>query len=673
MPRADGRLQQSDSAAASEGDGRGPDRLLLMGCYSVFVSMYMLVSLVAPFFPSQADNWGITPTEVGFITSCDPLGEVVAAVFSGWLIAKLGTKKAAVGGMAANGLAGLCFGLAPLVTEDRDVLVPIFVFTRMVSGGATTVAYVAVFTMLCVMQPDKVGEVTAYCNVLSAVGLMVGPLFGGAFSELGASLVAAAGAEPNWQFATPFLGCSLLLVAPNWVLWHAGTMAEAAAAETAEQSEGEEGEEVSFKEEWRRMYSMLSSPVAAGASALLTSCIMLNAQFPILGPHLEARATAHHVVAGSHHPFGFSNLQNSLVFSINSAMFLPMSMWIGSECDVRGRDFPWLRRMLIYGLLLNILAYGFMGPIPGGFLGRGLETSAAIVMSQLMLGLGGAFNFIAAFPFIEGVCELTPRVGAKLTTEQRITVAGILYNTFYSAGCALGGVFAGFLAGHFTFAETATVLAALNIVAIGVVLWEAHANTSVTGGLLQGFWSARASNTDSGDGDDGMQGHLLAGLEPAESDVDYGMSASGVPGSIYDQQAPLHRAEADSEKGEAATNSWAPALPICILVPCIGLMAVVVQAVHRYEDCAGFYLGPSGDLSAGGGCEDGVALGLFDGVVCENSTSVLPQGVVRSPYGSGDEAACTMSMGRGFVASPSMCVVLAGALCGRGGGARWLC
>jgi MFS family permease len=181
MPRAEeGRLQDPSGTA------QGPDRFLLMGCYSVFVSMYMLVSLVAPFFPSRADDWGITSTEVGFITSCDPLGEVIAAVFSGWLIAKLGTKKAAVGGMAVNGLAGLCFGLAPLVTEDRDVLVPVFVVTRMISGGATTVAYVAVFTMLCVMQPDKVGQVTAYCNVLTAVGLMVGPLFGGVFDEASA-------------------------------------------------------------------------------------------------------------------------------------------------------------------------------------------------------------------------------------------------------------------------------------------------------------------------------------------------------------------------------------------------------------------------------------------------------------------------------------------------------
>ena len=487
--------------------------------------------------------------------------------------------------------------------------------------------------------------------------------------------MAAVDAEPNWQFATPFIGCSLLLVAPNWVLWHAGTVAEAAAVENAEEGEEEE-EEVTFTEEWRRMYSVFSAPVAAGAIALLTSCIMLNAQFPILGPHLEARATAHHVVPGSDQPFAFSNLQNSLVFSINSAMFLPMSMWIGSECDVRGRDFPWMRRMLIYGLLLNIAAYMFMGPIPGGFVGRGMETSAGIVMSQLMLGLGGAFSFIAAFPFIEGVCELTPREGTQqLTTEQRITIAGILYNTAYSAGCALGGMLAGFLADHFTFAETATVLAALNVVAIGVVLWEAHVNTSVTAGLLKGC----RKESDSGE----MQRHLLADPEMSPDDDMLGISGvvsrpaspersppNSPPGSpdrprtIYDEVCG--KTESGTENVAAGPNSWAPVLPICVLVPCIGLIAVIVQAVQRHDDCSDFYFGP-GDL---GGCEDGTALGLFEGAVCDNSTS-LPPGVIRSPYGSGDEA-CTLDMSGSFVASLDLCTVL-GVLCGQSEGARCLC
>ena len=43
--------------------------ILLVACYSVFASMYMLVSLVAPFFPKAADKWGITPPQIGFIVS----------------------------------------------------------------------------------------------------------------------------------------------------------------------------------------------------------------------------------------------------------------------------------------------------------------------------------------------------------------------------------------------------------------------------------------------------------------------------------------------------------------------------------------------------------------------------------------------------------------------------
>ena len=47
--------------ARAESTSKEVPNSLLIACYSVFASMYMLVSLVAPFFPAQANNWGISP------------------------------------------------------------------------------------------------------------------------------------------------------------------------------------------------------------------------------------------------------------------------------------------------------------------------------------------------------------------------------------------------------------------------------------------------------------------------------------------------------------------------------------------------------------------------------------------------------------------------------------
>jgi MFS family permease len=66
----------------------------------------------------------------------------------------------------------------------------------------------------------------------------------------------------------------------------------------------------------------------------------------------------------------------SLVFSSGALAFLPASLLIGNAADKRGSDFPWMRRVMISGLLLTVLGYALMGPFPIGSMqvGRAIET-----------------------------------------------------------------------------------------------------------------------------------------------------------------------------------------------------------------------------------------------------------------------------------------------------------
>ena len=76
----------------------------------------------------------------------------------------------AVSGMAVNCISSTLFGIAPLISINKGFLMPVMIVCRLMNGLATTITYVAVFTVLCGLQPGKTGQVTAYATVLTAVG-----------------------------------------------------------------------------------------------------------------------------------------------------------------------------------------------------------------------------------------------------------------------------------------------------------------------------------------------------------------------------------------------------------------------------------------------------------------------------------------------------------------------
>lgn len=237
--------------------------ILLVSCYSVFASMYMLVSLVAPFFPKKADEWGISPTQTGFIVACDPLGELLSTAVATWILAKVGMTNAGVFGMIANGVSSMLFGLAPLLTHDKDLLFAIFTVMRLVNGAATNITYVAMFTLLCCLQPDKIGQVTGNTAVLSTIGLIMGPPFGGMLDKLGEQVVLQYSLNADWQFAIPFAACSVVLVFPSILLWKARDVVKEASSQARQDEEGEEEEDLSFSAELKRMASVFNRTMFA--------------------------------------------------------------------------------------------------------------------------------------------------------------------------------------------------------------------------------------------------------------------------------------------------------------------------------------------------------------------------------------------------------------------------
>lgn len=421
-----------------------------------------------------------TRAQVGFIVGCDPLGELLSTVFATWLVAKMGMTQSAVVGMLVNGVSSVVFGAIPLLTHDVVVLNLVFVSMRIMNGIATNITYVSMFTLLCCLQPDKIGQVTGRTAVLSTIGLILGPPFGGLLDHLGASLVASYGLPTDVQFLTPFVGCSIVLVAPSVLLWSARRVVDLAVAA----SEEEEEEEPSFTEELRRMKSVFNTTMLAGITVVVSAQMMCNALYTILSPHLGPRCDAAAPLAAEHFPFAYSSNQISLVFASGSIAFLPISVIIGNLCDEKDRDFPWMRRTMAYGLLMNVVSYGLMGPVRifGQGPQRAMESDCAMVLSQMLLGIANALTLIAAFPFFEGVCAV--KSTSSLSTQQRIAIAGVWYNASYSIGCTIGPLLSGVLATTYTFDQTLLLLLVFNGLALLVLMAEGMWGSGPTAG----FW-----------------------------------------------------------------------------------------------------------------------------------------------------------------------------------------
>ena len=473
-----------------------------------------------------------------------------------------------------------------------------------------------------------------------------GPIFGGTFHRVGGVLVDSWGWAEDWRFATPFLAIAVICVLPVGAFWTASKRADASG------EEAEEEEEVSFVETIQRVSSVFNSTVCSAVVTMAISTVMMNAFYPILGPHMGSRCSSRHALPGEHFPFSYDqdSLMATLIYSFSTITFMPLSLWIGVEADRRGRDFPFLRRVMIAGLLLNMVSYFFLGPINlfGTYVQRSMETPASLILAQLILGVSLAITQIAAFPFLEGVCELAPRNrdSKVLTTEQRIMVASTIYNVTYSVGCALGTMLAGALADSLTFPLTVATLAALNLPAVVLVAVDGM-QTGRRGLAIGGLCGAPRAGTGAEKHEEDMLGGSLLDGAPAVQTASNPMlkQRSADPGN---SDPPRIQGAAFEEDTDASGRLMGLVLPFCAAVLIGGGAWCLYSAQQRHTQCSAFY--QSSWCTNGANAAD--ALGLFvDDASCQLRgfsgvvhADVATAGVSSLTAGTQPEHVCLLMM-----------------------------
>ena len=145
----------------------------------------MFFAAVAPLLPHYSDEFDLSKTGAGVLTAAYPAGTFIGALPSGWLATRWGVKPTLLLGLALLGLASLGFAFAHTV-----VLLDTARFIQGVGGSCMWAAGMAWLTTAA--PPERRGELIGAALSAAIVGVLLGPVLGGAATVLSPEAVFSA-------------------------------------------------------------------------------------------------------------------------------------------------------------------------------------------------------------------------------------------------------------------------------------------------------------------------------------------------------------------------------------------------------------------------------------------------------------------------------------------------
>ena len=175
-------------------------RLFLLVAAVVLVDTSFFAA-VSPLLPEYSDEFGLSKTGAGVLAAAYPAGTFAAAIPSGWLAARWGVKPTLLLGLGLLGVTSLVFAFA-----NNIVLLDAARFVQGVGGACMWAAGMA--WLVSAAPPDRRGELIGSALAAAIVGVLLGPVLGGAASVVGPELVFSAVALvaaglAAWAWATP--------------------------------------------------------------------------------------------------------------------------------------------------------------------------------------------------------------------------------------------------------------------------------------------------------------------------------------------------------------------------------------------------------------------------------------------------------------------------------------
>ncbi|XP_046392956.1 MFS-type transporter SLC18B1-like [Ischnura elegans] len=383
-------------------------RLALFSLALVDFVSFCSMSVMAPFFPKEAANKGMTDTVSGFVFSFYALVMFLTSPLFGKLIPHVGARFLFMTGMFVAGFCNVLFGLLGYIDDNLIFTVYCLVVRGTEALGAAAYS-TASYTFVADIFPDNMGSVMGILETFVGLGMSVGPALGGLLYSLGG-------------FGLPFyvLGVLMMIIVPvNFFLLPRGDGVD---------MEGRSGS----------IIEMMRVP-----SVIVTSFVIVVASStwgfldPTLEPHLRQ--------------FQLSAEEVGLIFLLFSAVYAVSSPIWGWLADRLSSHWS----MMAWGLIASTIGLLLLGPSP---IIPFLKSS--LWLNLVALSILGVAVALTLLPTFQGVLDNAIEGGCREDLGTYSLVAGI-WSCMYSLGEVIGPTFGGVLVEHYGFPLCSTIMAAM--------------------------------------------------------------------------------------------------------------------------------------------------------------------------------------------------------------------
>ncbi|XP_042227424.1 MFS-type transporter SLC18B1-like [Homarus americanus] len=393
--------------------------LVLSSMILVDFFAFASISIMAPFFPHQVHEMGLSDTLDGIIFSVYSFVMVISSPIIGKFLPLLRLQDVYLVGIMLTGLANISFGMVKYVKEPEAFVVVSISLRALAAVGAACFLTV-IYSIVPILFTDNMNTVNGMLETAVGLGMCAGPAVGvWLYSEGG--------------FSLPFYGLGVLILLTIPASYVAFPDDEVRVLP----SRGIGG-----------VLKVLGRPGAIVSLLILcASAVCVAVLYPTLQPHMSK--------------LGVSVEGVGLVYLLLSAAYGVSAPLVGLATDRYGC--PW--GFMLAGLLLTAVSYLLIGNSP---LLPHLSHDQLYnqdVIGIVLLGLASALCIVPTYGAI---------LNASISTGEEVdistfSVVGGLWSATYSLGEMLGPLYAGIMTPYVNFATSTTITVLLPI-ALAVVL-----------------------------------------------------------------------------------------------------------------------------------------------------------------------------------------------------------
>uniref|UniRef100_A0A182QYW8 Major facilitator superfamily (MFS) profile domain-containing protein n=1 Tax=Anopheles farauti TaxID=69004 RepID=A0A182QYW8_9DIPT len=374
------------------------------------------VSLQAPFFPNEAESKGATATEYGLVFGIFELVVFIISPIYGQYINRIGPKVLFNSGIFTTGTSAILFGLLDRVPGHVPFITLAFVI-RIVEALGNAAFLTASFAIIAKEFPNNVATTFASLETCFGLGLIVGPMVGGALYTVGGYYLPFV-VLGSALFVTAILTLCILPKHPN--------------------------EEQPNREKSASLLTVLKIPgVVVCALAICATSASIGFLSATMEPHLRQ--------------FDLSPILLGVVFVINGGVYaLTAPVW-GWSVD------KFLNPKIVSAVGCFLVVGGFCMVGPASFIP--LETNLTYVITGLVLhGLGIAAVLVSSFT---DALNISIKKGLPDNIETYGLISGLWTSTF-AFGAFVGPSVSGFLFDAIGFRASTVFIIGLQLV-VGII------------------------------------------------------------------------------------------------------------------------------------------------------------------------------------------------------------